>query len=109
VVLAPFVALGGVPGMEMPHTAAAVMLGGLVTTTLVNLFVLPVAGQVFGARLAAGSPVVVSAADAAHPPAAHPPAAHPPAAQPAHAGAGGQSAVVRAQAGDRGAGFRENA
>ncbi len=41
VALAPFAALGNVPGMELLHTAAIVILGGLVTTTLVSLFVLP--------------------------------------------------------------------
>lgn len=42
VALAPFAAMGNVPGMELLHTAATVILGGLVTTTLVSLFVLPV-------------------------------------------------------------------
>jgi Cu/Ag efflux pump CusA len=42
VALAPFAAMGDVPGMEMLHTAAAVILAGLVTTTLVSLFLLPV-------------------------------------------------------------------
>jgi Cu/Ag efflux pump CusA len=52
VVLAPFIALGDVPGMELLHTAAAVILGGLVTCTLVNLFVLPVADAMLGPVLA---------------------------------------------------------
>jgi Cu/Ag efflux pump CusA len=39
--LAPFVVLGDVPGNEITHTAAAVILGGLVTTTLWNLLLLP--------------------------------------------------------------------
>ena len=42
VALAPFVVMGDVPGMELLHTAAAVILGGLATTTLVCLVVLPV-------------------------------------------------------------------
>lgn len=42
-VAAVFVAMGGLPGMGMLHTAAAVLLGGLATTTLVSLFALPVA------------------------------------------------------------------
>jgi Cu/Ag efflux pump CusA len=55
VVLAPFIALGDVPGMELLHTAAAVILGGLVTCTLVNLFVLPVADAMLGPVLATGA------------------------------------------------------
>jgi Cu/Ag efflux pump CusA len=39
--LLPFIALGNVPGMELLHVAAAVILGGLVTTTAVTLVVLP--------------------------------------------------------------------
>jgi Cu/Ag efflux pump CusA len=58
VALVPFVVLGDVPGLELLHTAAAVIGGGLVTSTLVNLFLLPVAGAMIGPRPA------VSAADA---------------------------------------------
>jgi Cu/Ag efflux pump CusA len=47
VALVPFIVMGDVPGMELLHTAAAVILGGLVTTTLVCLFVLPAAGRLF--------------------------------------------------------------
>jgi Cu/Ag efflux pump CusA len=39
----PFIVIGDVAGAELLHTAAAVILGGLITTTLVSLFVLPVA------------------------------------------------------------------
>jgi Cu/Ag efflux pump CusA len=42
-VVAPFIAMGGLPGMQLLRTAAAVLLGGLATTTLVSLFGLPVA------------------------------------------------------------------
>jgi multidrug efflux pump subunit AcrB len=52
VVLVPFIVLGDVPGLELLHTAAAVILGGLVTCTLVNLFVLPVADAMLGPVLA---------------------------------------------------------
>ncbi len=45
VVMAPFAAMGHVPGRELLHTAALVILGGLVTTTLVSLFVLPALAQ----------------------------------------------------------------
>ncbi len=48
VTLVPFVVMGDVPGMELPHTAAAVILGGLATTLLVCLIVLPVASHLFG-------------------------------------------------------------
>jgi len=40
--LAPLLVLGSGPGLEIAQPLATVMLGGLVTTTLVNLFVLPV-------------------------------------------------------------------
>ncbi len=40
-VLLPFVALGTRPGLEVVHPMAVVILGGLVTSTLLNLFVLP--------------------------------------------------------------------
>jgi Cu/Ag efflux pump CusA len=51
--LAPFTVIGDVPGLELLHTAAAVILGGLATTTLVGLFVLPVACLRFGPAPAA--------------------------------------------------------
>jgi Cu/Ag efflux pump CusA len=40
-ILLPFVVVGDVAGNELTHTAAAVMLGGLVSTTLLNLLILP--------------------------------------------------------------------
>ena len=48
VTLVPFIAMGDVPGMELLHTAAAVILGGLATTLLVCLVVLPVASCLIG-------------------------------------------------------------
>jgi CzcA family heavy metal efflux pump len=39
--LAPLVVTGGITGLEIVHPLAVVVLGGLVTTTLVNLFLLP--------------------------------------------------------------------
>jgi CzcA family heavy metal efflux pump len=39
--LVPLVALGDRPGQEIEHPLAIVILGGLVTSTLLNLFVLP--------------------------------------------------------------------
>jgi Cu/Ag efflux pump CusA len=48
VTLVPFIALGDVPGLELLHTAAAVILGGLATTLLVCLVALPVATRRLG-------------------------------------------------------------
>jgi CzcA family heavy metal efflux pump len=39
--LVPLVAAGSIPGHEIEHPMAIVILGGLVTATLLNLFVLP--------------------------------------------------------------------
>jgi len=66
--LAPFAVMGDVPGMELLHTAAAVILGGLVTITLVSLFVLPVACRLVGPHLALDSAPALSAAEAPHAP-----------------------------------------
>jgi multidrug efflux pump subunit AcrB len=41
--------VGDVPGLELAHAMAPVILGGLVTTTLVTLFVVP-SGLVFAGR-----------------------------------------------------------
>jgi Cu/Ag efflux pump CusA len=65
VALVPFAAMGDEPGLEMLHTAAAVLLAGLATTTLVSLFVLPVAGRLLGPRPKLDSAMAASAADAA--------------------------------------------
>ncbi|MGH3212336.1 MAG: efflux RND transporter permease subunit [Trebonia sp.] len=48
VTLAPFIVMGDVPGMELLHTAAAVILAGLATTVLVCLVVLPLASRLIG-------------------------------------------------------------
>ena len=53
VTLVPFIVMGDVPGTELLHTAAAVILGGLATTALVCLVVLPVITRLFGSALAA--------------------------------------------------------
>jgi AcrB/AcrD/AcrF family protein len=37
----PFAVVGGVAGAEILHPMAVVVLGGLVTATLLNLFVIP--------------------------------------------------------------------
>jgi CzcA family heavy metal efflux pump len=40
-IVAPFVVMGSRPGLEVVHPMAVVILGGLLTTTFVSLFVLP--------------------------------------------------------------------
>ena len=44
----PLVAAGSIPGHEVEHPMAVVILGGLVTSTLLNLFVLPTLYLRFG-------------------------------------------------------------
>jgi Cu/Ag efflux pump CusA len=48
-VVLPFVVMGDVAGLEIVNPMAIVLLGGLVTTTLLSLFVLPVLYLRFGA------------------------------------------------------------
>jgi Cu/Ag efflux pump CusA len=48
--LLPFVVFGNIPGYEVARPIASVILGGLVTLTLVNLFVLPTLYLRHGAR-----------------------------------------------------------
>lgn len=48
--LAPLVWAGDIPGHEIEHPMAIVILGGLVTSTLVNLFIVPSLYLVFGKR-----------------------------------------------------------
>jgi predicted exporter len=40
-IVLPFVVMGSRPGLEVVHPMAVVILGGLLTTTFVSLFVLP--------------------------------------------------------------------
>ena len=40
-VLVPLIAAGSIPGHEIEHPMAVVILGGLITSTLVNMFVVP--------------------------------------------------------------------
>jgi hypothetical protein len=47
--LLPFVIMGDVAGLEIVHPMAIVMLGGLATTTLLSLFLLPALYLRFGA------------------------------------------------------------
>ena len=48
--LMPLVIAGSIPGNEIEHPMAVVILGGLVTSTLLNLFVVPPLYLRFGAR-----------------------------------------------------------
>lgn len=49
VVMLPFVIMGAGAGLEIIHPMAVVILGGLVTSTLLSLFILPVLYMSFGA------------------------------------------------------------
>ncbi len=46
--LVPLVVAGSIPGHEIEHPMAVVILGGLVTSTLLNLFIMPVLYLKFG-------------------------------------------------------------
>ena len=48
--LVPLVIAGNTPGHEIEHPMAIVILGGLVTSTVVNLFIVPVLYLRFGKR-----------------------------------------------------------
>ena len=56
VVMLPFVIAGSRPGLEVVHPMAVVILGGLVTSTLLALFVLPALYLRFGGRQPTVSP-----------------------------------------------------
>jgi Cu/Ag efflux pump CusA len=47
--LLPFIILGNIPGLEIARPMAIVILGGLITSTLLNLFVLPALYLRYGA------------------------------------------------------------
>jgi CzcA family heavy metal efflux pump len=55
-VMLPFVIAGSPPGLEVIHPMAIVVLGGLVTSTLLSLFVLPALYLRFGGRQPTLSP-----------------------------------------------------
>ncbi|MDI1462479.1 efflux RND transporter permease subunit [Catellatospora sp. KI3] len=71
--LVPLVALGDVPGHEIEHPMAVVIIGGLLTSTLLNLVIVPVLYLRFGRPRD-------------HSPAPAAPEPNPPAPQPAPAG-----------------------
>jgi Cu/Ag efflux pump CusA len=48
--LVPLAITGDIPGHEVEHPMAIVILGGLLTSTLLNLFVVPPLYLAFGAR-----------------------------------------------------------
>ena len=50
IAFAPFVVLGGRPGMEIVQPMAVVVMGGLVTSVLVNIFAMPVLYLRFGTQ-----------------------------------------------------------
>jgi Cu/Ag efflux pump CusA len=52
--LMPFVVRGGIAGYELASTMALVMVGGLVTSTLLNLFVVPALYLRFGSSVVVG-------------------------------------------------------
>ena len=54
--LTPFVVMGSRPGLELIHPMAVVILGGLVTSAFVTLFVLPALYTHLGARPDRGAP-----------------------------------------------------
>ena len=54
--LVPLVIAGSIPGHEIEHPMAIVILGGLATSTLLNLFVLPSLYLRFGGRGTSSSP-----------------------------------------------------
>jgi Cu/Ag efflux pump CusA len=62
--LLPFLVFGGSPGREMVHPLAVVVVGGLVTSTLLSLFVLPLAYLRFASGGRSG--VAASQASAGH-------------------------------------------
>ena len=53
--LLPVVVLGDIAGLEIVHPMAVVILGGLVTSTLLNLFVVPALYLRFGSSSPDGS------------------------------------------------------
>ncbi|MGH3136977.1 MAG: efflux RND transporter permease subunit, partial [Gaiellaceae bacterium] len=53
--LTPFIVGGGIAGYELAHSMALVMVGGLVTSTLLNLFVLPALYLRFGSGFVAAA------------------------------------------------------
>ena len=55
--LLPLIVKGNVPGHEIEYPMAVVILGGLVTSTLLNLFVMPALYAAFGHKKRNGSAI----------------------------------------------------
>jgi Cu/Ag efflux pump CusA len=55
-VVLPYVAFGDVAGLEILHPAAVVILGGVVTSTVLALFVIPALYLRFAATITAPIP-----------------------------------------------------
>jgi Cu/Ag efflux pump CusA len=54
--LVPLIIMGIIPGHEIEHPMAVVIVGGLVSSTLLNLFILPSLYLRFGKRRAKAEP-----------------------------------------------------
>jgi Cu/Ag efflux pump CusA len=54
--LVPLVVAGAMPGNEIEHPMAIVILGGLMTATLLNLFIVPSLYLQFGRRTSSAAP-----------------------------------------------------
>jgi multidrug efflux pump subunit AcrB len=65
VAVLPLVVQGSIPGHEVEHPMAVVILGGMVTSTLLNLFVVPSLYLQFGARRASAIETATGGAPAA--------------------------------------------
>lgn len=60
--LVPLAIAGNIPGHEIEHPMAIVILGGLITSTLVNLFIVPALYLVLGSRKPPSQPQPLAAA-----------------------------------------------
>ncbi|TMQ57394.1 MAG: efflux RND transporter permease subunit, partial [Candidatus Eisenbacteria bacterium] len=58
--LVPLVAAGAIPGHEIEHPMAIVILGGLFTSTMLNLFVVPSIYLRFGSHKRFAQPGITS-------------------------------------------------
>ena len=58
--LVPLVAAGAIPGHEIEHPMAIVIMGGLVTSTMLNLFVVPSIYLLFGSNRRLKQPVTAA-------------------------------------------------
>jgi len=61
--LLPFVFVGNVPGQEMLHPMSIIILGGLLTSTAVNLFAMPALYLGYGTRREAELDIMMPVAD----------------------------------------------